>query len=270
MAVNRVNFCFPNGKRKALTMSYDDGKLPDRRLVSILNTYGIRATFHLNYGPISRRVENRIPAEQIAALYRGHEVACHGLNHSSADRCPIAVQAAQLLKERRGLEALTGGLVRGYAYPNGICTDSTKALLPQLGIAYARIWERSHSFDLPRDFYAWAPTCHHADPDFPEIVREFAALRKDGYLSVMTAAGHSYEFELDDSWHRIEECCALLGGREDIWYTTCIEIADYMTAAHSLRFTADYQAVYNPSDRSVWLEADGQILEVPSGGFLRL
>ena len=31
--------CFPGGKHKVLTMSYDDGKLEDRRLVSIFNKY---------------------------------------------------------------------------------------------------------------------------------------------------------------------------------------------------------------------------------------
>lgn len=31
----KVDLCFPEGKTKALTMSYDDGKLADRRLVEI-------------------------------------------------------------------------------------------------------------------------------------------------------------------------------------------------------------------------------------------
>ena len=30
---------FPGGKRKALTLSYDDGKLADRRLVDIFNRH---------------------------------------------------------------------------------------------------------------------------------------------------------------------------------------------------------------------------------------
>ena len=47
---NRVYCCFPGGKHKALTMSYDDGKLQDRRLVEIFNRYGIRGTFNLMAG----------------------------------------------------------------------------------------------------------------------------------------------------------------------------------------------------------------------------
>ena len=45
--MNKVYTCYPGGKHKALTMSYDDGKVFDRRLVEIFNKYGIKGTFHL-------------------------------------------------------------------------------------------------------------------------------------------------------------------------------------------------------------------------------
>ena len=48
--MNKIYQCFPQGKHKALTMSYDDGKEDDRRLVEIFNRYGIRGTFHVNSG----------------------------------------------------------------------------------------------------------------------------------------------------------------------------------------------------------------------------
>ena len=38
----KVYTCFPGGKAKALTMSYDDGKVQDRRLIDIFNKYGIK------------------------------------------------------------------------------------------------------------------------------------------------------------------------------------------------------------------------------------
>ena len=41
--MNRVYACFPGGKHKALTLSYDDGKTQDRRLVDIFNRNGIEA-----------------------------------------------------------------------------------------------------------------------------------------------------------------------------------------------------------------------------------
>ena len=44
----KVYYCFPGGKAKALTMSYDDGKHADERLLSIFQKYGIKGTFNLN------------------------------------------------------------------------------------------------------------------------------------------------------------------------------------------------------------------------------
>ncbi len=48
--MNKVYCCYPGGKHKALTMSYDDGRTQDRRLVDIFNQNGIKGTFHLNSG----------------------------------------------------------------------------------------------------------------------------------------------------------------------------------------------------------------------------
>ena len=36
------------GKRKFLTLSYDDGVTQDKRLVKIFNRYGLKATFNIN------------------------------------------------------------------------------------------------------------------------------------------------------------------------------------------------------------------------------
>ena len=36
-----------DGKKKALTLSYDDGTIHDRRFIDMLNKYGIKCTFNL-------------------------------------------------------------------------------------------------------------------------------------------------------------------------------------------------------------------------------
>ena len=37
-----------NGKKKAITFSFDDGVWQDRRLIEIFNKYGLKGTFNLN------------------------------------------------------------------------------------------------------------------------------------------------------------------------------------------------------------------------------
>ena len=41
---------WPGGKRKAFTISYDDGVTQDIRLIELLNKYQIKGTFNLNSG----------------------------------------------------------------------------------------------------------------------------------------------------------------------------------------------------------------------------
>ena len=67
--LKNIYTCFPGGRHKVLTMSFDDGRLEDRRLVELFNRYGIRGTFHLNSGI---REDKRIPAAARKDLYAGH------------------------------------------------------------------------------------------------------------------------------------------------------------------------------------------------------
>ena len=63
-----LKYLYPQGRPKALTMSYDDGVTQDRRLVAIFNRYGIRGTFHLNSALLG--TGNRIQPEEVAdAIY---------------------------------------------------------------------------------------------------------------------------------------------------------------------------------------------------------
>ena len=81
--------CFPGGKHKVLTMSYDDGKLEDRRLISIFNKYGIKGTFHLNSG---LEMDTRIPTSEYQELYKGHEVSYI----NSPDNCTLPYGAGSI------------------------------------------------------------------------------------------------------------------------------------------------------------------------------
>lgn len=110
----KVYTCFPGGKAKALTMSYDDGKLQDKRLIGIFNKYGIKATFNLNYGQVGERP--RMTFEEMEGLYDGHEIATHTMTHPTIERCPLVEVAEELLEDRKGLEKWTGRIIRGHAY----------------------------------------------------------------------------------------------------------------------------------------------------------
>ncbi len=259
--MDNIYICFPGGKFKVLTFSYDDGRQEDRRLVEMFNKYNLKGTFNVNGGLTQ---DARIPVSEFKELYKGHEVACHTLTHPTIERCPIEEVAVQLIEDRKILEKASGQYVRGLAYPNGSTSAEIEKLLPMVGIKYGRTVHSTGNFALPTDYTKWNPTCHHKR-DLLERGKEFVALHKTQYLYMMYVWGHSYEFTTDNNWNVIEDFCELVSNKDDIWYATNIEIYDYLTAAKQLRYTMDFSRVYNPFAFSIWINFNGEIVEIKGG-----
>ena len=270
----KVFYSFPGGRYKALTMSYDDGVVEDERLIRIFNENGIKGTFNLNAGLLE--MGTRIKPERIKELYAGHEVATHAYTHATLARCPLVEVATEILRDRTELEDITGQLVRGHAYPNGSYSEEIKDLLRKLGIAYGRVTSPNpaggmKAYALPEDPLEWHPTCHHKDPTLMERGDWLVNYKSKQYLRLMYVWGHSYEFRKDNNWELIENFCKLVGGRDDIWYATNIEIIDYMEVLKNLRFSADGTQVYNPSVQSAWITVElDHVVEVPGGTYVDL
>lgn len=259
--------CFPGGRFKALTMSYDDGSRQDERLVQILNENGIRGTFHLNSGHLDR--PDRIHREELKTLYAEHEVACHTYSHPTLERCPVYEIVEEITRDRKELEKIMGYPVRGMSYPNGSYNDEIVRMLPALGIEYARIVGDTDSFNMPKDYLTWKSTCHH-NHNLMENAKRFVEAYKSQYLYLMYVWGHSYEFDMQNNWDLIEDFSRYVGGREDIWYATNIEIVDYMKLLDNLKFTADGARVYNSSAASAWLSVGERIVEIKGGDMVDL
>ena len=63
----------------------------------------------------------------------------------------------------------------------------------------------------------------------------------------------------------MEKICEALGGRDDVWYATNIEIYEYVNAYNSLIWSADGKKVYNPTLIDVWFIEENKRYCVPSG-----
>lgn len=265
--MHTIYYCFPQGKNKVLTMSYDDAKVQDQRLIQLFNKFHIKGTFHINGGWIGN--EGNIGRESIASLYKGHEIACHTFTHPTLERCPKEQIIQQVFKDREILEEIIDKPVRGLSYPNGSYNEEIKKLLPYLGIAYARTVHSTRKFEMPNDWLEWNPTCHHNE-EIMEFARRFVEIQKRQYIYLLYVWGHSYEFDRDNNWHVIEEFCEYVSNREDIWYATNIEIVDYLKAVHGLVYTVKGDKVYNPSTIDVWLSVDDKIIKAKGGEYTRL
>ncbi len=265
--MKRIYICFPEGNYKALTLSYDDGKITDRRLIDILNQNGIRGTFHLNSEYLGQTEGHSLPyitKEDAGKLYCGHEIASHTSTHPTMTRMPAEENVREVLSDRRALEEICGYPVRGFSYPNGVHSREIYSLLKHCGIAYGRTTAATHRFDLPDNFYAWNPTCHHNDR-LMEHLDQFLHTQYDQRLMLFYVWGHSYEFDRDGNWDLIEEFAREAGGRDDVWYASNIEIHDYLKCAENLIYFADMRGVYNPGSGDVWLSVNGEIHRIRSG-----
>ncbi|MCS7463483.1 polysaccharide deacetylase family protein [Paenibacillus doosanensis] len=260
--MSKILMTYPEGKFKALTMSYDDGRAADRRLVRIFNDHGIKGTFHLNSGLMG--TGDRIGQEEAAELYRGHEISAHTVTHPTIVRSPREQLLEEIVEDRKALEKVAGYTVRGMSYPNGSFNRQIKEMLPHLGIEYSRVVEATGGFGLPDDWMEWKATCHHKR-NLMELAESFTQLHKQQYLYLMYVWGHSYEFDTDNNWDLIEGFCEFTGKRDDIWYATNIEIVDYFKAFRRLQFAASSEFVYNPSAQSVWISVDGTVVEIGGG-----
>lgn len=266
--IKKIYACFPGGRHKVLTMSYDDGKQEDRRLIEIWNQYGIKGTFNVNSGFDCD--SERVPQSDFKELYKGHEIACHTVSHPTIGRCPLELVAQEILEDRKKLESLLGYPVRGLAYPNGSESLEIRKMLPALGIRYGREVGNTDSFTMPEDFLQWKATCHH-NHNLLQLGQQFVDLHKKQYLYMMYVWGHSYEFTRDNNWELMEEFCKLAGGHDDIWYATNIQIVDYMDVVKAAQYAADGSFVYNPCVQSLWLCVDDEkYVEVKGGEIVKL
>ncbi len=255
---------FHDGKKLILTMSYDDGNIADRRLVEIFNKYGIRGSFHLNSGRFDAN-NAVIKSDEVKTLYKNHEVAVHTANHTSLIKLTPATAAREVIDDRKNLESLCGYVVRGMSYPYGTYNDEVISILKNCGIVYSRVVASTMNFSLPEDFMRWEPTGHHKFT--PEIAEKFLNLinSKTPYPALCYIWGHSYEFDKDNNWDLIEDFCKKVGGFDNVWYATNIEIYDYLTAQKALHISADESIVHNPTQIDVWISKDGESVKIPSG-----
>ena len=257
------------GKRKALTFSYDDGTIYDKKLVSLLKKYDMKATFNLNSGLLGQKEHrmingintdfSQIEPWEVKTVYADQEVASHTVNHSSIVGLSQNMGAAEVLKNKQKLEELTGRPVRGFAYPYGSYNELAEEILSACGIEYARTADSSNDFDIPQDFLEWHPTCHHDAPELLKLAENFC--NNDSLQPQLFCIwGRSYEFAQKDNWQVLEEFMKYVSDyREKIWFATSIEIVDYVKAFRELRCSSDGRILQNPTEMTLWFEMDREI-----------
>ncbi len=274
---------FPEGKAKAVTLSYDDNCKQNIRFADKISSCGLKCTFNLNAEHDATSLKQADIEEHI--LKNGHEIAVHGLNH----RAPGSLRAIEGIKDvlycRLELEKRYGRIIRGMAYPDsgivrmhpGSDYETVKNYLKDLGIVYSRtLGGDNDNFELPTDWYAWMPSAHHTNPNVLQMIDKFnsidvnAVYTASRYPRLFYLWGHAFEFDRNNNWELLDTICEKLSGKDDVWYATNIEIYEYVEAYKSLIYSADGNTVYNPTLYEIWFDVDKKLYNVKSGETIKI
>ncbi len=281
----KIEMLFPEGKTKALLLSYDDGTIHDRKLVKLMNKYHLIGTFHLNSNKLGTDIYfDYLNKAEIKQLYEGHEVSVHSANHPNLTDISKIDVFYEIAEDRKELERLVGYPVRGMAYPFGNTNDDVVAIIDDLGIEYARTVGDTYNFEIPKDFLRWYPTIHqfakaYWEPNQPEkdkkelevfykVIADFLATKQ---LAVLDIWGHSWEMGLDQNkWDETEKFFTLLANNPTIHYTKQIDLVDYINAFRNLKFSVDKSSVTNTSSLNICIKINDTIYTVQAGSSMKL
>ena len=223
--------------KKAVTFSYDDGVTQDERLVEIFNRYGLKGTFNINSELLGTKRfldingkkirHDKVSPDDVKSLYSGHEVAAHTLTHPSLLLLTEEEIIREVEQDRKNLSDLAGYKVVGMAYPGGGVNNSEEVadiIRNHTEIEYARTITCSHSFEPQKNLYRFNPTVYHLDFEKAyELADKFINFQPESY-SIFYIWGHSYEFDINNTWDLFEKFCAKIAGKKDIFYGTNKEV----------------------------------------------
>lgn len=226
-----------NGKMKAITFSYDDGVTQDIRFIEMLNKYNLKCTFNLNSDLLGKEAfliredvrvnHTKINPEDVKSVYSGHEVAVHTLTHPNLTELEKGEIITQVEQDRLKLSELVEYDVIGMAYPCGGTNNDDRVadiIKENTGVRYSRTITSSNSFDLQDNLFRFNPSVYHCHFDkMVELANEFISLEANS-PKIFYIWGHTYEFDIHNTWDKFEEFCRLISGKPDIFYGTNKEI----------------------------------------------
>ena len=223
---------------------WDDGVLNDIRLTGLLRKYGAKATFNLNTGLMGEQrgvdrwmgredrgwshtgfIPGKVSIKDIPEIYAGFQVASHCARHENAGSIPDDQWIKAALDARHALEDIVQRPCLGFAWPCGVDTPSTIALLRENGFKYGRSTRNTWDVTKCPEPLSLATNCHFQSNEF------WARYEKAKETGVFYFWGHSYEmFHYDEMWAHFEEKIRYITEDPDTEWADVIDIVPLLKA----------------------------------------
>lgn len=234
---------------KYFVWNIDDGLEQDRRIAETLRKYGMGATFNLNSGIYGKKEYNlrianlgfkdvpadeydmtkrhlfpsaehfRLPADDMAEIYDGFEIASHSLTHPNLKKISKEEARKEICEDVKNLSEQFGQEIVGFAYPFGATSKTIKTILKDAGIRYARTVKSDPSFRFPEDPLEMPMTCWDISSKVFERLEVFfqAEPIDDDLLFLMFAHGYEFDYGTKEAnWEKFERICREVTSHNDI------------------------------------------------------
>ncbi len=196
-----TSFTWPEGKRAALSLSFDDARQSQVDVgVALLDKQKVKATFYVVPSAVERRLEGW---KKVVAS--GHEIGNHSLNHPCTGNFPWSRQKAledytvekmrdELKQANRRIKELLGVTAESFAYPCGQAFVGrgidTKSYVPLVATLFSsgRTWQDETPNDPGFCDLAQSTGVEMDGRDFEQILPILEKARETGQWVVL--AGH--------------------------------------------------------------------------------
>ncbi|MGF1554951.1 polysaccharide deacetylase family protein [Paucihalobacter sp.] len=267
-----IDFTYPEGTYKALVLSYDDGTIEDMHLANLFDQHNLVGTFNLNSEYLGTKrgwsqqngdtiFQKYVAKDSLLFIYKNHEIAAHGALHKNF----IDITDKEILDEVqidiKNLTELTGRKIISMAYPFGNTNDGIAKLIATTEITNARTVDDTYTFNLPKNYLIWNPTCH--DSKVLDYLNDYLIL-DEPKLSLFYVWGHSWEFKDQQRWNTMVEFCEKIGEAKDIWSVGNGELTKYLKAIKRVQINEN--KIVNPSNNQlVWIKLSTGIKKLEAG-----
>ena len=215
---------------KYFIFAIDDGTIYDKKVIAIFNKYNIRATFNLNSG-----LEDfvwykdwlevrRLKLNDNKNIYDGHEVASHSLTHPFLTSLSDEDVYREVKEDIDNLRNIFNRDIKTFSFPFDGYNERTINIIKSLGITHIILPAIDDSFLYPVDTYHIKVTSWNVDDALYKVKRFI----EDTQAKVFIYLSHSYDYEYDNSYDKLEELCKIATSQKDIKIITMSELSKVM------------------------------------------
>lgn len=241
-SVPESDFTWPEGKRMALSLTFDDARLSQpEKGIPLLDKYGVKATFYISPGSMMKRID-----EWRMAVNNGHEIGNHSVmhpctgnfswsRHKALEEYTLERMMAELDSASRLIKELLGVDPVSFAYPCGQTFIgrgiNTRSYVPLVAMIFesGRGWLNEAPNDPSFCDFAQLNASELDGKTFEQVLKLIETAQDEGYWLIL--AGHEMNTEGNQTSQlaTIESLCKYATDPDNgIWIDNVHNIASYI------------------------------------------